>query len=156
MSRVVVFLDTSVLVEVLRVPGKSQRSEEILLELRERTDAGQSLILPTAAIIETGNHIAQLGSGTQRRTLAERFAKLLESTVAPAAPWVLNGARWDGSLLTAISRGARGCPPLPEMAAQGIGTGDVSILAEAEAYSARVTHVDVRIWTLERLLAAYA
>jgi hypothetical protein len=42
------------------------------------------------------------------------------------------------------------------MAARGIGTGDVSILAEAEAYSARVTHVDVRIWTLERLLAAYA
>ncbi|MEJ7797789.1 MAG: hypothetical protein WKF42_04750 [Solirubrobacteraceae bacterium] len=42
------------------------------------------------------------------------------------------------------------------MAAQGIGAGDVSILAEAEAYAARVTHVEVRIWTLERLLTAYA
>jgi len=155
-SRTVVFLDTSVLVEVLGVPGKSQRPGEIQAELRARTEAGESMILPTATIIETGNHIAQLGNGDQRRRFAESFARLLEGTVAGATPWVLNGARWDDSLLTAICRGARGCPSLPEMASQGVGAGDISILAEAEAYAARVTHVDVRIWTLERLLAAYA
>ena len=156
MNRTVVFLDTSVLVEVLGVPGKSQRPDEIRLELRERTAAGESLILPTASIIETGNHIAQLGNGTERRTLAERFVRVLHSTIGEAAPWVLNGARWDADLLTAICGGARGCPPLPEMASQRVGAGDISILAEAEAYAARVTHVEVRIWTLERLLAAYA
>lgn len=156
MSRTVVFIDTSVLVEVLGVPGKSQHRTEVCKELRERTVSGESMILPTAAIIETGNHIAQLGNGTERRTLAQSFVKLLESTIAGAAPWVLNGARWDQGLLTAICRGARGCGPLTEMATQGIGAGDLSILAEADAYAARVTHVDVRIWTLERLLRAYA
>ena len=156
MSRIVVFLDTSVLVEVLGVPGKSQCPAEIQSQLRSRTEAGESMILPTATIIETGNHIAQLGNGDQRRRFAEAFARLLEGTVAGAAPWVLNGARWDSSLLSAICRGARGCPPLADMATRGVGAGDVSILAEAEAYAARVTHVDVRIWTLERLLAAYA
>lgn len=114
------------------------------------------MILPTATIIETGNHIAQLGNGDQRRRFAASFTRLLEGTVAGATPWVLNGARWDVSLLTAICRGARGSPPLPEMASQGIGAGDISILAEADAYAARVTHVDVRIWTLDRHLSAYA
>ena len=42
------------------------------------------------------------------------------------------------------------------MASQGIGAGDVSILAEAEACAARVPHVDVRVWTLELALSAYA
>jgi len=85
-SRIVVFLDTSVLVEVLGVPGKSQCPAEIQSQLRSRTEAGESMILPTATIIETGNHIAQLGNGDQRRRFAEAFARLLEGTVAGAAP----------------------------------------------------------------------
>ncbi|HST41107.1 MAG TPA: hypothetical protein VLK58_16450 [Conexibacter sp.] len=156
MKREVVFLDTSVLVEVLRVPGKHQQPDAVAAELRERVGSGASLILPTAAIIETGNHIAQVASGAERRTVAERFQTLLRATVDGAAPWALNGASWNGELLSAICEGTRGCPPLPEMASQGIGAGDVSILAEAEAYAARVAHVEVRIWTLERALGAYA
>lgn len=156
MRRVVTFLDTSVLVEVLRVPGKTQRHDEVAAELRERVAAGESLILPTATIVETGNHIAQVAGGAERRSAAERFTTVLEATVAGKVPWTLNGSRWDGELLAAICRGTRGCPPLPEMASQGIGAGDVSILAEAEAYGARVAHVEVRVWTLEHALRAYA
>lgn len=156
MRRVVTFLDTSVLVEVLRVPGKSQRPDEVTAELRERVAAGETLILPAATVVETGNHIAQVGEGGARRGAAERFTTVLEATVAGEAPWALNGSRWDGELLAAICRGTRGCPPLPDMASQGIGAGDVSILAEAEAYARRVAHVDVRVWTLEHALRAYA
>lgn len=149
-------IDTSVLVEVLKVPGKNRRSEEITAELRERVTSSESMILPTAAIIETGNHIAQVDDGGLRRKLAESLAKLLEATVSESAPWTLNGARWDGALLAAICRGARGCPSLPEMAAQKIGVGDISILAEAEAYEQRVANVVVSIWTLDTGLSAYA
>ncbi len=156
MTRIVTFVDTSVLVEVLRVPGKHQRADKVVHELRTRTEAGQSMILPSAAIIETGNHIAQVRDGTERRTAAERFSKVLEATINGSLPWTLNGARWDGSMLTSICQGARGCPPLPDMASQGIGAGDVSILAEAEAYAGRVAHVEVRIWTLENALRAWA
>jgi hypothetical protein len=155
-KRVVTFLDTSVLVEVLSVPGKSQRHDEVAAELRARVEDGESLILPTATIVETGNHIAQVGEGAARRSAAERFTAVLQATIDGKAPWALNGARWDGALLAAIAGGARGCPPLPEMASQGIGAGDVSILAEAEAYASRVAHVEVRVWTLEHALRAYA
>lgn len=155
MSRVVTFMDTSVVVEVLGIPGKSQQPDVIRDELRHRTAAGESLVLPTAAIIETGNHIAQL-PGPHRRRYAELFSTLLCATAEGRAPWVVNGARWDESLITKLHAGARGCPSFPDMATQGVGLGDVSILAEAESYATRVRHVNVRIWTLERALAAFA
>ena len=156
MSRKVTFIDTSVLVEVLKVPGKSQQPEAIAGELRDRVKARESMILPTAAIIETGNHIAQVADGATRRTLAGHLTKFLQATVTDDAPWTLNGARWDGELLTAICEGARGCPSLADMAAQQVGLGDVSILAEAEAYERRVSNVDVTIWTLDNALSAYS
>lgn len=154
--RTVTFIDTSVLVEVLGVPGKSQDSDGVRTQLRERVQAGESLVLPAACIIETGNHIAQLPSGDARRMYAQHFAKLLQSTAAETAPWVVNGARWDGELLSAMCAGTRGCPPMPEMAMQGVGAGDISILAEADAYAQRVRHVKVTIWTREAALSAYA
>jgi hypothetical protein len=116
----------------------------------------EAMILPTAAIIETGNHIAQLPDGGSRRKFAAKLMHLLKATIAGTAPWALNGARWDGQLLQAICDGARACHPLHEMALQGVGAGDVSILAEAEAYERRVANVDVSIWTLDAGLLAYA
>ncbi|HWK25278.1 MAG TPA: hypothetical protein VNS09_01870 [Solirubrobacter sp.] len=154
--RTVTFIDTSVLVEILGVPGKSQQSAAVRSELAARVAAGESMVLPTAAIIETGNHIAQLADGGARRKLAGGFVKLLHATALGEAPWVLHGARWDADLLRGVCDGVRGGPGLVEMAQQGIGAGDVSILAEASAYAERVAHVDVHIWTLEALLAAYA
>jgi len=152
----VVFLDTSVLLEVLRVPGKSQQPDAVADELRSRVAAGESLLLPTAAIVETGNHIAQLSDGTARRSRADALCTFLRATVAGDAPWALNAAIWDAELLAAVCDGARGCPPLTDMASQGIGLGDVSILAEAEAFERRVAHVAIEIWTLDAGLAAYA
>jgi len=149
------FVDTSVLCEFLAVPGKSQRPDEIRQELRERVAARESLLLPVATIIETGNHIAQLGGGPAR-TCAMRLAHLLRMTAAGEAPWELHGITWNGELLNGMCDGVRGALPLEDMAMQGVGTGDVSILAEAEAYRRRVAHVDVRIWTLDAGLAAYA
>lgn len=150
------FIDTSILLEVLRVPGKSQRPDAVRAELGERVDTGEALLLPTATIIETGNHIAQVDDGRLRRSCAEGLAGVLRATTREEPPWVLNGASWDRALVQAICDGARGCPPLPDMATQGVGAGDVSILAEAEAYERRVANVRVRIWTLDAGLAAYA
>ncbi len=49
------FVDTSILRERLRVPGKSHQPDAIRDELKDRVCARESLYLPTAAIIETGN-----------------------------------------------------------------------------------------------------
>jgi len=154
--RKVAFLDTTVVCELLRIPGKSQRPDEVAEALRERVGAGQSLLLPTAAIIETGNQIAQLADGRARRSCSERFVEVLGLSASGEAPWVLNAATWDAGLLGAICDGARGCPSLPDMASQGVGTGDISILGEAEAYERRVRRVEVEISTFDDQLAAYA
>lgn len=151
-----VFLDSSILLELLEVPGKSQRKAVIADELKDRVDAGETLLLPTAAIIETGNHIAQLPDGAARRRCAEGLHKLLGATSENAAPWVLNGASWNAALIRSICDGTDARPDLVEMATRGIGAGDVSILAEAEAYELRVARVEVRIWTLDAGLIAYA
>jgi len=156
MSAAVTFIDTSVLLEVLKVPGKSQQPDVIAAELLARVQASESMVLPTAAIIETGNHIAQLPDGGTRRRLATGLSNILRAAISRDHPWTLNGARWDEALLGAICDGARGCPALPEMALQRVGVGDVSILAEAEAYERLVANVRVSIWTLDRGLQGYA
>lgn len=68
----------------------------------------------------------------------------------------LNGASWNGALIDAVCDGTDARPNLVEMATRKIGAGDVSILAEADAYERRVAHVEVKIWTLDAGLAAYA
>jgi hypothetical protein len=62
--RAATFIDTSVLLEVLRVPGKSQQPGAIRSELRERVDAGESLLLPTAAIVEPATTSRRSPTGT--------------------------------------------------------------------------------------------
>ena len=150
------FIDTSILLELLRVPGKSQQPDAIRDELKDRVGAGESLLLPTAAIIETGNHIAQVADGGMRRTCAEGLVKILVSTLREQPPWVLSSGRWDAALIGAICHGTASRPSLPQMATQRVGAGDVSILAEVEAYERRVAGVQVGIWTLDAGLAAYA
>lgn len=152
----VVFLDTSILCEVLRVPGKSQDHQAVTDELRSRVDRDESLVLPTASIIETGNHIAQLADGNSRRDRADALVKLLEATAHDQAPWRLHGAVWDGAFLVSMCEGPASCPPFPDMAAQKVGAGDVSVLAEAEHYRNRVAGVTVEVWTLDAGLRAYA
>jgi len=90
MSRQVTFIDTSVLVEVLKVPGKSQHSAEVTAEMRRRVEASQSMILPTAAIIETGNHMYAFRVRFCRRnsgvdgvvTLVPRFSRRISPPIA--------------------------------------------------------------------------
>lgn len=154
--RIAVFLDSSILLELLDVPGKSQNRAEVMAALEQRVEAGETLLLPTAAIIETGNHIAQLPNGSDRRRCAEGLRKFLDATANDAPPWVLNGARWDTAFIRSVCNGTTERPSLVEMATRKIGAGDVSILAEAEAYGSRVARVIVEVWTLDAGLAAYA
>lgn len=80
MTLIVEFIDTSVLVEILRIPGKSQCHEATVAQLNERATAGTRFILPTATIIETGKHVFQLKDGGARRACAERFVQPNDSS----------------------------------------------------------------------------
>lgn len=102
----VCFLDTSVLTNILDVPGKNQQREEVKREYRRRRDQAWHLILPVTAVIETGNHIEQLADGAARRACGQRFVEVLERVIGGEAPFVLHEVGWDGSFLGQLVAGA--------------------------------------------------
>ncbi|SOD64631.1 hypothetical protein SAMN06297387_11883 [Streptomyces zhaozhouensis] len=153
---VVEFLDTSVLVEFLDVPHRNARRAEVLGEMEARLRAGVRFILPTATIVETGNHVFQIKDGAARRDRAVRLGSLLLKTARGEAPWVLHERTWDAGFLTSICDGGATGMDLAEHAVKKqLGTGDLSIVAERDLYASRA-RADVRIWTLEATMATWA
>jgi len=65
----VVFIDTSVYLNILNVPDHNQDRPRILAEFKGMTT--DCLLLPFATIFETGNHISKLPDGGMRRKFAE-------------------------------------------------------------------------------------
>lgn len=132
-------------------------------ELIRRVKAGHQLILPTAAVIETGNHIHHLANGDQRRAYAGLFAEYLDLSARGEAPWVLHDATWDAVLLQRIRTGCSTGIVLVEHATLGnrggLGTGDLSVLAERDLYRERRVDprsVEVRVWSVDTLLDGFA
>ncbi|GHJ35951.1 hypothetical protein [Streptomyces sp. TS71-3] len=157
MARRVEFVDTSILCNLLAVPGKCQDREKVIGELRSKREARDcDLLLPVTAVIETGNHIAQLEDGHSRRTCAERFAAVLRTVVEGKAPWALNEVEWDAAHLSALIEGGNTGSSLVEHACNWLGCGDLNILIERDRYLARTSGLTATIWTLDELLAAYA
>jgi hypothetical protein len=149
------FVDTSVLCDLLKVPGKCQKHEEVLAELEALVKSGVQLVLPIGSVIETGNHIAQ-AAGSGRRASAEAFVKVLRLTANGGAPWVLHSVAWDGRMLELICDGPEQVGAFVDIAGNGtMGAGDVAILAECALFSARTAGVDVKVWTHDVNLAAY-
>jgi hypothetical protein len=152
-------VDTSILVEILNVPGRNAHRKVVLAELDERrSDQSVSLLLPTATVLETGNHIHQVPDGHARRRCAGGFAELLAQTVAGRAPWTLLNASWDGPLLEAIRAGAGTGMDLVEHAVQRcLSCADLSVVAERDAYRRRLSaSIEVLIWTMDEALRAWS
>lgn len=74
------FIDTSLFLNIVNVPGRNQQREEVMRELKEllKDSKANALILPFATIIETGNHIAHCSDGNERRKAAQRFCEFIE------------------------------------------------------------------------------
>lgn len=112
--------------------------------------------MPVTAVIETGNHVAQIKTGDERRTCAQRFAAVIERTLNGRAPWALNTVEWGAPFLRSLLDGAGTHTPLVGLATAGVGCGDLAILAEMDGYRARTAGVRVDLWTLDEKLAAYS
>lgn len=153
------FIDTSILDHIVAVPGKSKEGEEreqVLRDLKERTKAGHTFLLPITAVVETGNHISKVKVGN-RRAAAERFANILRMVVEGKAPWVLDEVQWDGVFLQTFLDGDGTGESWVNLASRGaIGGGDLSILVERQQYCERTGRAlsVVGIWTLDKELAA--
>ncbi len=144
----IVLVDTSVLLNVLDVPGKNAHREQVLVEFEQAIDRGDHLFMPMAAVFEAGNHIAQLANGHQRRSSAERFVAAVQAALNDQAPWKPMG-------FPDLEQVALWLDAFPDAAMRGLGMGDLSIVEEWRARCAQFPLSRVRIWSLDDDLTAH-
>ena len=82
-----VLIDTSVFCNVEPVPGRDQNHQAVTEELERLIKGGSTLLLPMTSVLETGNHIAHLDNGSERRKTAAKFCKLVKDAIDGIAPW---------------------------------------------------------------------
>lgn len=140
-------IDTSVLLNVLDVPSFNQERDSILREFKIRIECGDTLLLPYAAIVETGNHIAHL-TGNYKFTYAEKFVKEVKAALNGNSPWKPLKFPTFEDLNTWLD-------DFPEYAGKGIGFADYSIIKEWEAQKVLFAAYSVRIWSLDAELQGY-
>ena len=142
----IVIVDTSVLLNIIDVPDRNQRKEEVLDRLTALIDNGDHLFIPMAAIVEVGNHIAHVANGALRRVAAERFVKEVRNPLADEAPWKPVNFPSNQEVLKWLSA-------FPDSAMRGVGMGDLSIRQEWESCCLQYSMSHVWVWTLDADLA---
>lgn len=143
----IVLVDTSVLLNVLNVPGRSQHRDEVLDALANLSEDGVHLFIPMAAIIEAGNHIAHLaGDGQIRRRAAQGFVSLVSDALCDVAPWKPMNFPDKSQLLAWLA-------DFPDCAMRQMGMGDLSIRKEWDHLCQRYPMTRVRVWSLDADLA---
>lgn len=142
----IVIVDSSVLLNIIDVPGRNQRRAEVLDRLAALIDSEDHLFIPMAAIVEVGNHIAHVANGAQRRAAAERFVKEVRSALADEAPWKPINFPSNHEVLSWLDA-------FPDSATKGVGMGDLSIRQEWESCCHRYSMSRVWVWTLDGDLA---
>ena len=140
------FIDTSVFLNIVNVPGRNQQRDEVMRELKQLLTncEGNALILPFATIIETGNHIAHCSDGNIRRKTAQRFCECIEKTVTNEAPWQYYGNQLTIEDLSEI------CKDFPDFAMREEGFGDLSIVQAYKKYKDETPAIHkIRIWSVD-------
>lgn len=144
----VCLLDTSVFVEILNVPEKAQQHSQTLQQLKERIQAGQTLFLPMATILETGNHIGQVKNGGLRRQCAQRFVEQVAQALQGSSPFKPISFLRADELSDWLAE-------FPDHAGRGSGLGDLSIIHDWQRLCTQNKGRRVHIWSLDKHLQAY-
>lgn len=144
----IVLVDTSILLNVLDVPGFNQSREEVLNGFRQHIQNSDHLLLPMAAIIETGNHVAHVAHGQARRLSAQRFVREMHKALQGEAPWKPTHFPDNAQVL-------RWLDAFVDLAVREIGFGDLSIIKEWERTCQLYPMSRVLIWSLDRHLRGY-
>ncbi|MFN5514835.1 MAG: hypothetical protein ACK5CA_08825 [Cyanobacteriota bacterium] len=146
--KIVAIIDTSILCNILNIPHMNGERKRVIEKWRELLDQNASFLLPMATIYETGNHIAHLPDGHQRRQWAEFFVIQVKQSIDGEAPWQviqLPDTREIGEWLK----------DFPDSAMRGAGMGDLSIIKEWEKMQKKAPHCRVVIWSLDCDLQGY-
>lgn len=153
--RVVRYVDTSIFLNILNVPGRNQHRQEVQRAFEQAVADKEMLMLSLASIIETGNHIAHLTDGSDRKRAGDNFAELLRKTVRSELPWTL-----DRRLAMDVEDLEFYAREFPSYAMQGVGMGDLSLIRDFQRYVDNLKRAGVRgtrvfVWSLDSHLAAY-
>jgi hypothetical protein len=151
----VTFIDTTVLCEMLRVPGKSNpaKAAQVTAEMDRRAQVGERFVIPITAVIETGNHIAQCDG--DRFEVAGRLVRFLRVALDGAGPWLVLETRLGREFLGALCGGDSTGQSLASLAAAKVGAGDVAILVERDQLLATSAYMTAQVWTFDAGLAAH-
>ena len=144
----VAIVDTSVLCELLAVPGKSGVVDQTRKQLEEKSRAGERLFLPLAAVFETGNHIGQVADGTVRRKCAELLAKLVIDALDQNSPFVPMQLPEPGQIRAWVDE-------FPAWVGTKSGLGDLSIKHDWERLCRLHRGRRVYIWSLDVHLSSF-
>jgi len=152
----VTLVDTSVLCELLQVPGKCDptKTASVAAEMDRRAEAGERFVIPVTAVIETGNHIAQCDGDRYR--VAGRLVRLLRLAIGGEAPWLILETQLGAQFITSLCDGDSTGMPLETLAAARVGAGDVAVLVERDQWLAASAFSIARVWTFDAGLAAHA
>lgn len=130
-----VFVDTSVLCCLLRVPKYDDGHDAVTAEFRDHRDRGIEMLLPVTTVVETGNHIAH-STGDRYRT-AQRFVEMLTAVASGTAPWIAHEIEWGSELLGRLVSGVDG-ENLASSLVRRVGTGDRLITTERADFCRRM------------------
>ncbi len=144
----ILLIDTSVLLNVLNVPGRNQHHEKVMGQFEAHLKASATLLLPLGAVIETGNHIAHIADGRQRRRYAEIFVREVKAAVEGNAPWKTMHAPDAAEVAGWIES-------FPEAAMRGQGIADLSIVKAWERTCEQFPRFRVMVWSLDQHLLSY-
>jgi hypothetical protein len=144
----IAIVDTSILINLLNVPNMNQDRETVLIQFEEEIKAGTSLLLPFAAIVESGNHIAHIADGRVRRERAGIFVDQIRQALNGSAPWTPLPFPDKTVVLTWLDG-------FPDMAMKEIGMGDQSIIEMWKEQCARFPTRRVFIWSVDQHLSGY-
>ena len=70
------FVDTSILLNLLGVPGRSDEQKSVMQQYKQKS--GEVFVLPIATLVETGNHISH-SDPKRNYEIAEKFRDLVLS-----------------------------------------------------------------------------
>lgn len=144
------FIDTSILVNILDIPGMNQDRETVLNEYQELKVNRNTFILPLATIIETGNHIAHIDDGNIRRKKGIEFAEMLHKIANDESPWKFFEDEVTREEIAVIAN------RLPDSVIYESGVGDLSIIAAYEKYKNNIPAIGyIRIWSMDGHLKNY-
>ncbi|QQS01650.1 MAG: hypothetical protein IPK37_04260 [Austwickia sp.] len=98
-------IDTSVLLEILRVPYESDRHRATVEQFDLYVAEGVHLRIPAATVLETGAHVRRIDNEHHRRTCAHAFVGFLTSALTGEAPRSFLNFEWTEAVISNMIAG---------------------------------------------------